>query len=291
MNSFGVLTIAFGKERYIEQGNTLARSLRKHMPNVPIACVSDAELDPKLFDYTIPVDLRRGGSFIQKLWIDDYSPFDSTLFIDSDCIVGAPFSEHVDAMKKYAFTPVCDAYLVKGDVDKDGWISDIGEALAMVGGEKYAKFNGGVYYFDKSEQAKKLFQVVRHFAERGDELGLLAPTGAGFGDEAIFALALASLNMLPLYDDKGQLMRTPIGLRGKIKMDSDYSNFSFNKNGKLVSPAICHFAGSFESPEYMKATQFFKNGKVSLRDSVAIWWHHTKTMAKNYSYTIRRKLA
>lgn len=263
---FGFLTVAFGKQKYLDQAKILALSIKKHMPDIPVAIATDQPAAADVFDDVVPIDLSRGGSFMQKIWLDDYSPYERTLFIDSDCIVGEPFYDQIERLKSFTFTPVCERYLVSGDRDEDGWVKDIGKALEMVGGHRYPKFNGGVYYFDRSEEAQKVFAKSREIARDADRFGLQNPSGGVAGDETIFALALAALGVEPLYNDHGRLMRTPIGATGSLSR-SGRKGFSFKKYGETVEPAICHFAGPYVN------TFTYKHYSAALKgDDVGLLW-------------------
>jgi hypothetical protein len=280
----GFLIMAYGKPRYIEQAGNLARSLRRFMPGIPIALASDKAIGSDLYDYFVEADMSKGGSFKQKLWLDTYSPFEKTLFIDSDCIVGESFYEELAALQSYSFTPVCERYLTANDKDEDGWVVDLGRALEMVGGEKYPKFNGGIYYFDNSESSRKVFALGRELLLKADELGLRNPSGGEPGDETLFALALSSLKMLPLYDDGGKLMRTPIGREGRFGM-SNFGSFRFKKYGSSVSPAICHFSGAHVySLPYMRITHYLRNEKISVRDEFSLLF---KYIVGSHPYYLR----
>ncbi len=262
---FGVLTFAFGDKKYLRQAEALSFSLKRHMPAIKVALVTDLQPSRGVFDELVAVKAERGKGFLQKLWIDKYSPFERTLFIDSDCLVGAPFYEELDNLKRYPFTPVCEKYLVSGERDENGWVRDVGAALELCGGELLPKFNGGVYYFDRSDAAKSVFRTSRQIAARAVDFGLDRSDGKEPGDEPVFALALTTLGLLPLYDDAGRLMRTPIGIKGEIAMDEAFGSFSFEKYGKIVTPAICHFArNGIYRREYLLASSFALQGRITV---------------------------
>jgi hypothetical protein len=84
----GTLTIAFGADRYLNMAETLALSLKRFSPNIPRALVTDMPDSSvcRHFNHVIPLDHRAPRDLRQKLYIDLYTPFRRTLFIDSDCI-------------------------------------------------------------------------------------------------------------------------------------------------------------------------------------------------------------
>jgi len=105
--TLGVVTLGFGADRYVRQAETLALSLRRHMPDLPIAPVTDKEKIPGVFDMRVPVDLSHGTGVIQKIYLDAYSLFERTLFMRSGCVVMRPFTDELRMLEDYAFKPTC----------------------------------------------------------------------------------------------------------------------------------------------------------------------------------------
>jgi hypothetical protein len=84
-----LITIAYGPEKYIRMARALALSYRRHNQRRPFAIVTDDRNTKDLenyFDLVIPLNPTYGVGVVQKLNLDRYSPFDETLFADSDCI-------------------------------------------------------------------------------------------------------------------------------------------------------------------------------------------------------------
>ena len=85
----GILTIAIGK-RYCRMSCNLVRSIWQFNPNKMIAIVTD---EPKEFSALkgpitfVPFNSSYGEGVRQKLYLDYYTPFEKTLFIDSDCLI------------------------------------------------------------------------------------------------------------------------------------------------------------------------------------------------------------
>ena len=61
----------------------------------------------------------------------------------------------------------------------------------------------------------------------------------------VVALALGKLGVRSFYYDDGRLMRTPIGLSGRLTIDVLGGGTAFVKHAILVTPAICHFAAPY----------------------------------------------
>ena len=196
---------------------------------------------------------------ILKIRLYQYSPYKETFFIDSDCVVFKDFSDHVEKMRAWDFTPVCNSYLQHGD--KDLWLRDVGSSLDKVGGTSFPKFNGGVYFFRRCDFAEKMFTRARDMLERSEELGILDFDSAGPGDETVIGLALAEMQAGPLYDDDFGLMRTPLNSVGPIVADPLAGVSKITKNGLEISSAILHFCGPYANHiSYVKARRALELG-------------------------------
>ncbi len=234
----GILTIATGAQKYIDMAINLSLSSRLKVPHIPIALVTDSK-DPELhkhFNFIIPVNSEYGKGVIQKLFVNEYSPFEKTMFIDSDCLI----------------------------VDSIDWLFDLfdGKKVSVIGKKKYdyilsgktieylktqidldylISFNGGVYYFEKSELANKVYEKAREFVNYYDKLGF-RKWRDGVADEVLMSLAMSYFRMIPI-EDGGKGMRTPIAQKGQFKMDILKGYCEFYKEGEKVTPAIMHFGG------------------------------------------------
>lgn len=250
----GIITMAFGAQRYLDQAMALARSVRRHMPGHPICLVTDKPLETPLFDDVVIMDPIGVPGTVLKTLIYDYSPYDETLFIDSDCILVRDVSDHIERMRAWEFTPVCNSYLEDGDSDL--WLEDVGAALRRAGGTRFPKFNGGVYFFRKSAHAREVFERARDLLEVRADYGVLDFDAAGPGEETLIGLALVQMGAGPLYDDDFGLMRTPLNSEGAIIVDPLRGRSRMRKNGRQMSPAIMHFCGAYaHHPSYRIARQ------------------------------------
>jgi hypothetical protein len=235
--SCGVITVAFGSPRYIRLAKILAWSLELHCPQLPRAIVTDSgdsEL-AKLYDICLPYRTEWGRGFDYKFFLNDYSPFDRTLYIDCDCLVVRELS-HV--WQVFADVP----FGVEGRQVSDGvFEGDVATICRRLGVKSIPRFNGGMYYFDRSDAAMAVFGTAREVMARYQEFGL-NPMARGFAsDEPVIAISLA-MHGIEAVDDGGSTMRTPIGIRGPMHIDVLRGYCEFNKEGVEVSPAIAHFA-------------------------------------------------
>lgn len=279
--------MAYGREKYLDQAVALARSVKRHMPDQPIVLITDGRDAYAPFDSQITMEDYPLAGTVLKTLIYKYSPFQETLFIDSDCLVTRDCSAELDQIRTREFSPVVNTYLRAGESDL--WLADVGEALRKVGGTSFPKFNGGVYFFRKGKRAESVFTVAEEMRDQQAELGILDFDSAGPGEETLFGLAMAKLGFDDLYDDRGRLMRTPLNATGPIHLDILAGECRFEKQGTLVEPAIVHFCGEWiDHPCYRIAVEELANGKrLAVHRRAAI---KAKYSATRIGGKIRRKV-
>lgn len=270
----GIMTLAIGARRYIQQAQILSLSLRRNMPGVPIAIVSDSEEVASFADFFVRVDDSMPIGAAQKILLYNYSPFEETLFIDSDCIATRPFHTELASLRKYPFSPIIEKWVPRDGCDD--YLKDLKWTLDKVGGTAFPKFNGGLYFFNRSRQSEEVFDRALDYYRSHEFYGILPFDRSGPGDETVIALALANLGRLDLYDDAGRLMRTPTGIKGRLTIDPLGGGCHFERAEGVVDPAICHFAGHYlMMPEYFLAGAALRSG-VAIND-LSLW---SRGMAK-----------
>jgi hypothetical protein len=249
----GFLTLAIGARDYIDQAYYLGLSLKANMPGYPIAVVTDDQTGrlAGIYDHLIQARQSLGRGVRQKMYIDEYSPFKETLFIDADCIAARSFEHELNEVRRFDFSPVVQRHLQAGDADE--YFLDLPDLMRRLNLQSLPKFNGGVYFFRKSALSEKVFESARRIQNDPINYGLKAFDSTGPGDEPAYALAMAQ-HGISGYDDQGRLMRTPVSLRGKLTIDPTQGLCSFVRAEGRVTPAICHFAGDYRFlPEYYYA--------------------------------------
>lgn len=236
----GILLLGFGAERYRDMAKTVARSIRLHTPDVTIAVVTDHPDDLRSeVDVLVPFQAGHGPGFAQKLALDLYSPFDETLFIDSDCLVVRDISFMWDLFSEVGFG-VCGR-----DSGDGSWfgadLARVRATLGIVG--TVPRFNGGLMYWTAAEGAE-VFASARALAGRYAELGFETMRGYAVTDEPLISLALG-LRGQGVVEDAGSTMRTPLGIEGPLEIDVPAGRSRFVKEGHVVSPAVVHFCGDW----------------------------------------------
>lgn len=237
----GIIILAQGPLRYIAMARNISMSLSISNPEISKTLVTDSNAGDLNFfyDHIVPVKENSGTGYIQKLLIYEYSPYEKTLFIDVDCLV----IRNIDWLfKRFEKLPVSVIGAKKFSGSLIG--TSVEKLRDRLGIDYLLSFNGGVYYFERSETARKVFEDARDiFLRTYDELGLIKFSGKP-GDEPVMSIAMAKHHMEPIDDDK-KGMYTPIGQAGEFRMESLKGICEFYKYGEKVNPAIMHFGGGY----------------------------------------------
>ena len=238
----GVITLGFGAREYVKMARGLGRSIRRLNPEIPLAVVSDASQEMlKPFDYILPFNAAYGDGVTQKLHLDKYSPFDETLFIDSDCLVYRPLEQLWEFYRKSNGFGVAAWGYINKESDYN-FIENIEKTFQAIDIERMPHFNGGVYYFDSSKLSKSVFKTAREFYAKRNELGFTTFKNSPVADEPVIALAMSANGVEPLPFNESKIMNTAIGYTENLdKVDVRRGTSRYKKNGNWVEPAVIHF--------------------------------------------------
>jgi hypothetical protein len=244
----GIITIALGAETYIRMAKDLALSARRHCPAESRAVITDSR-DPELlhlFDLAIPVDRSLGDPLFQKLWLEKYTPFDETLFIDCDSLL----VHDLEAVWRACDGRECG--FVGEEQTSGSWYgADIAAVCRTCHLPWLATLNSGMLFFRTGETASRVFAFAREAMAGYEALGF-QPFRNTLADEVGFALAFSKYGVHPLDDSDGRTMRTPIGIEGPMEIDVLRGYCRFIKRGLRVAPAIVHFATWQFHPVYYR---------------------------------------
>lgn len=241
----GILTSCYGDARYRQLAVTLARCLALHAPGTPRVVATDQPEAPELhahFDAVVALRPELGDAFTQKLHLHRYSPFDRTLYIDSDSLVVEPIDHAWSAFRGRPFAVVGFQH---------GWNHwfDPARLPPERRHEGYPIFNGGLFYFERDGGAilEDAASMLPHYDEWG-----IARIGETLNDEPLVAIAMACAG-LDAVPDGGRIMRTLAGIQGPLRADVFRGVAPYRKYDEVVQPAIVHFAaGAWTQLEYRR---------------------------------------
>lgn len=234
--SKGILTIAIGK-KYTVQAKYLAYSCMLNSPHTLRAVITDSpDMLDSCYDIVIPYK-DHDDPFSIKTRLYELSPFEETLFLDADSLVFHPVDNFWNYLQDY-FYIYEGAKLVSGE-----WYFDIEKTRLLINTQWIPKFNSGMLLFNKSEEARQIFDTAYFYFMHHKKEGIDIPAfrGKNFPDEPAFAISLAKHNIEPI-NDYGRFSRTLINAKN-IHLNILKRIAYFFKNDKTMYPLVVHFCG------------------------------------------------
>jgi hypothetical protein len=95
----GILYVATG-QKYLDEAEHSARSVRLVSPELPLAIVSDCAPSEQLFDVRLRMT-RPEYSFIDKISALALTPFEKTLFLDTDTFAMRPLANIFELLQRF----------------------------------------------------------------------------------------------------------------------------------------------------------------------------------------------
>lgn len=237
--SFGILTLCT-QDDYLKAIG-LALSLKVSNPGVPLAVACNPpHLKPLLaphFDFVIDQrpDVR---GFAQKVHLDHYTPFDRTLFLDSDILV---FKSVAPFIKEWGDVP----YVATGRYVTGGFSSfkfDRNALLQRMGWGRMVCIDGaGHAYFCKPE-CETIFNRAREITANYKEIA----GDIRYADEDVMNIVLTEFGIVPP-SRHPFFSRHLSAKRGTLEMDASLGKCHFvqagsSLKGQPYEPCMMHFA-------------------------------------------------
>ena len=193
----GFITIATGKEEYYVLARNLLDSYHYFCKNpLPFAILADRKNEYTVgFDDVLIFENGASNSYLDKLELGTYLPYDTTIFIDADCLaygdLNQLFEDFADADDFSCFGRVLPLD------DKTGWfeyknLGGLKEKVSYVIG-----LHGGVYYIRNSEKARRVFESAKELVPDYTKF-LFKGKFDTPGDEPLLALSMALNNCKPI---------------------------------------------------------------------------------------------
>jgi hypothetical protein len=195
-----VITFATNKPKYLDFAFNCARSVLL-FNDIDIFIVTNIETP-------VPPDLKEKVFLIKptpehaamgiciKLFTIDYVQTPHTLFIDADCLCYGDLSPVFEAAKPMSVT-------VAGNiVPAANWVGDTfaKEMKEHWGIDELIRFNGGMYYINNNDTAKKIYTTAQQ-VENKHHYGYDAVNKKWVNEEAQMSMAMMLHQQQPLRDD------------------------------------------------------------------------------------------
>lgn len=186
----GFITLATGKEEYYRLAENLLRSYRLFC-NFPLPFAILADQKNKYtdqFDDVIIFPNDSSHSYLDKLSLGEYLPYDINIFIDSDCLAYGDLNQLFDYFEE-ADDFSCFGRVLPLD-DKTGWFEyeNLGELQKRI--SYVVGLHGGIYYMKKGDICQKIFEDAKAFVPEYPKFKFKGKFNTP-GDEPLVALSMA----------------------------------------------------------------------------------------------------
>lgn len=234
MSTRGFVTIATGSERYYKMAFELLRSYRRYtVEKIPFAIICDQENNyTKEFDQVILLE-HANCSYMDKLLLYRYLPYDETIFIDADPLI---LSDPSGIWEDFADQDDVSCYGCTYALDsKQAWFTYDGCGKYKDSIEFLVDLHGGIYYLRNTERCRNIFEKAIELAEEYSLYGFRNFEKPA--DEPVLAMSLAIHQSKPC--DKPMRVLFVPSYRGKLRVHSRGELFV---SGKRKQIEILHFA-------------------------------------------------
>lgn len=186
----GFITIATGKEMYFQFAKNLLNSYKLYCDHpYPFAIMCDQENEyTALFDQVVLFE-KTEHVYFDKFELLKLSPYDETIFIDSDCLAYADLNSFWDY---FAHADDFSAAGTNYPIDSDRGLFQADEIGAYQGRVAWKPdIHGGLYFIRKGKICDAIYEDCRNIAKHYDNYSwpdICAP----YADEPVLCLAMAA---------------------------------------------------------------------------------------------------
>ena len=206
-----------------------------------------------------------------KLYTDEYLQTEHTLFIDSDCLCYESLDKVFEACEGM------DVSAAGRLVPANDWCSDeLAKTIKANGGlDELIRFNGGLYYYRRSETTKSIFSKAREIAAKYDEYGFSRIKDKWMNEEVPLSISMSLHRQRPMADDGSYMTdlftdyrpKTLNVLTGKRLLQNPATPSKQHRSWypASYSPVILHFGGSnLSSYPYLSQTWLLRFNDMGL---------------------------
>jgi hypothetical protein len=239
-SKFGVLTLATTSDHLKAIG--LALSMRVSNPGVQIAVACPPNARALLEPYFDHVIAERPGlrGFVHKVYLDQYSPFEETMFFDSDVLVFKPLQPYIDVWRQHAYT----AAGKRMSTGKSSFGMDRAEMCRQLGKSELVVIDGAGHAFFRKPACQEIFDAARDVTARHKEIMGPIP----YADEDVIDYVMTKFDLPPMpRPDFFSRYRSAVPGTMKIDATKGVCEFVFKDTGETMRACMMHFAAN-EAP-------------------------------------------
>ncbi|MEN9537768.1 MAG: hypothetical protein RLZZ126_3 [Pseudomonadota bacterium] len=265
----GYITLATGSRFYLDLAMNLVLSLKLNDPSRPVCVVTDRAMAiPESYrpfiDHIAFMDAKPGfHGCLNKLRMNEVSPFDESMFVDSDCIL---LKKDMDRQWAKLQGPGFSSPGTRLTTGR--WYGfEIADVIKTLGIDYMCSLNSGVFYFRQGTEADRFFATALDLVEHHKELlGSFHRNKLQLADEPFIGAALGKLKIptVGYVPEEGSIQITTIRATG-IRFDpftqtsqvTRYDNYRllgrfFPRTRVQHSPSFAHFVKLKPEPVYQR---------------------------------------
>lgn len=231
----GFVTIATGKENYYKAAQTLMLSYKQNSRSpLPFALICDNENQ-----YTTEFDdvvllLNATRTYLDKIELLKISPYDETIFIDSDCIAFGDLNHYWNYFEN-ATDFSCFGSVLSMDA-QNGWfwkdsIGSYAEQISFI-----PSFHGGIYFIRKGQLCNKIYDTCMEIKANWYKYRFASFQSPA--DEPILALAMTVHNCRPVEQNGECFAFIP---RKKVSVNYYKKKCKSKGDGKCQNILLVHY--------------------------------------------------
>ena len=286
MPTRGFVTIATGNEKYYRLAENLLRSYRLHAKgDLPFAIICDREnVVTQLFDQVV-IMREPSCSYMDKLTLYRYAPYDETIFIDADSLV---LSDPSGLWEDFADADDVSCYGCIHPLDSQrAWFTYDGCGKYQKDIQYLIDLHGGIYFLRKTDRCRSIFEKAIELAEEYEQYSFRDFEKPA--DEPVLAMALAIHGSHPC-DKKMRVLFVP-SFWGKLRVNVQGEVFL---SGRKVDVEMLHFGTANTERflyHYLADCIYGKQGKMHfLRSRLAFAPKETVVVLRHWGGSVLRRL-
>lgn len=194
MSTRGFVTIATGNVKYYQMALRLLKSYRRHdTSSLPFAIICDKELpETCAFDQVVLME-KSHCSYLDKLSLYRYAPYDETIFIDADSLI---LRDPVGLWADFADGDDVSCYGCTHPLNSQkAWFTYDGCREYQKDISYLIDLHGGIYFLRKGQRCTSIFETAIYLAENYSKYSFR--TFEKPADEPVLAMSLAIHNSRP----------------------------------------------------------------------------------------------
>lgn len=284
----GFVTIATGDERYYQMAANLLTSYRLFSKEpYPFAIIADKENQyTAQFDKVVILKEPK-RSYMDKIELIIYAPYDETIFIDADCLA------YGDLNAYWSWFEGCSDFSSFGlsrKLDYKGGFYDYEGTGTFKEKISYlTHLHGGTYFIRKGKACDEMLETCRYIIEHYDDFTFNMFNDAP-ADEPVFALAMSVHNMKSVEAPSGFLCFYPCCTYFQSDISKGMAEYSVPWLGKdtIIKDTYCVHWGNVNTSGAVYRLEEYRLNKMATQkrlNGIDIW---RKRMMLNCAYNWSR---